>query len=54
MGKGHQRTPNDQRSDVHNKNSPEWKAINDNRSVQGQQNKAASDREEHGDSSSNE
>ena len=30
----HTRTPNDQRSDVNNKNSPEHQAMLDNRSVQ--------------------
>lgn len=39
MAKGHQRTPNDQRSDRYNTNSPEYKAMNDNRSVQIQRSK---------------
>ncbi len=29
-----ERTPNDQRSDIHNNTSEEWQAMNDNRSNQ--------------------
>jgi len=42
----HERTPNDQRSDALNKNSPEYKAAMDNKSVQIQHNKESEESEE--------